>query len=85
MPTQKELETSRYRLCVMRQKLGITSRLTSKDYEQVKQGAQHIDASKEGLEENIKITSDILDNYWIRRRGEARKWIWLQTVSNLYF
>ena len=85
MQTQKCIEEQQFKLFISRKKLGIISRISSKDYELVKQGAKHLQAEDEILEDNVKITSSVVDNYWYRRREEARRLVCFQLFTNGMF
>ena len=58
---------------------------TPEEMELIQRGAKHEDKDLEEVGENVKVKHNIVDEYWYRRHSEARRWVWILTISNLLY
>ena len=69
-----------------RQKLGIKGMLTNEEHKLVSEGAKIArNTNQEFDESDIQLKDNILDEFWYRRKSEARRYVWMQIFSNLIF
>ena len=77
----------------LRTKLGITSHLTDEEFQLVKKGAKaeqnsSVYGDRDKIDEDvskINVKENILQEFWYRRQHEARRWNWVQLLSNMLF
>ena len=83
--SQERLEIEAYRKYRLRKKLGITKQVTVKELEMIQNGAKQCSEDQDEIEDNVKVTDNIIEEFWFRRHQEARRWVWVICVSNLLY
>jgi len=51
----------------------------------IQNGAKQCSEDQAEIEENVKVTDNIVEEFWFRRHQEARRWVWLCSLSNLLY